>query len=110
MMNGKIISYLKSRLEACHTDSVFCTGQGALDPFSAAAIWNLRQQQLCKGTAASTATTFAGQSHEIEWHVCLGDMSVQILRKLKACHVGKLSTNLKTFWTGSLTTSLSGTA
>ena len=44
----------------------------------------LKAAAVMQRNSSKHSNDIAGQSHEIEWHVCLGDMSVQILRKLKA--------------------------
>ena len=61
--------------------SVFCTGPG---------IGSNRCYQNCekaetvvKGDNCKNRNDIAGQSIDIEWHMCLGDTSVQLLHKLQ---------------------------
>ena len=93
MMCGKVV-YLKSRLEACSQlkciysqTRFFRTGPGALDPNSASTIWEKKAEDCMKSDSCKNRNDIAVESIDIEWHVCLGDTSVQIVRKLKKTNV-----------------------
>ena len=84
MMNGKIISYLKSACSQpkCVSSQTRFSGQApcALDPISASKIGE--ESRTCKNNCKN-GNDIAGQSIDIEWHVCFGDTSVQILCMLQ---------------------------
>ena len=62
----------------------FCTAPGALDPISDSEFWEKKAEAVMKSNSCKNRKDIAGQSIDIEWHVCLGDTSVQILQQLKA--------------------------
>ena len=78
------------------SDSVFSTDPGALDLLSASKMLEKKAGAVMKSDSCKDRNDIAGQSIDIEWHVC--DTSVQLLKKLKAC-VGDQDTNLRVFQT-----------
>ena len=64
--------------------SVFCTDPGALDPSSAFGIGTRQAEAVMKSNSCKRRNDIAGQSIDIERHVCLADTSVQILQKHNA--------------------------
>ena len=61
------------------SDSVFCTHPGALDPASACTIWDKTAAYVTRSNSCKNR-----EDIDIDWHVCLGDASVQLLQTQKA--------------------------
>ena len=65
------------------SDSVFCTGPGSLDSTSALTFLENTAHAVMKTDKSQNRNNIAGQSIDIELHVCPGDTLVQILHKLQ---------------------------
>ena len=90
MMHGTIIYYSKSRLEACSQPK--CMSSPTQFPAEVLEYcihpvlqnwWNRRQKQSCNSDNCKNGNDNAGQSTDIEWHVCPGGTSEQILHRLQ---------------------------
>ena len=70
------------------SDSVFLSGPGALEAFSASTVWKKKAEDVMRRESCKNRRDTAGQSIDIEWHVCLGDTSVHMLQKLQVLMSG----------------------
>ena len=65
------------------SDSGFCTSRGVLDPTSASGYGEKTTENVMKSHNCTNRNDIASQSVDVDWHVCLGDMSVQVLQRLQ---------------------------
>ena len=63
--------------------SIFCSGPGSLDSTSAPNTGEKKKGRVMEIDSCKNRNNTAGQTIPIEWHVCLGDTSLQILHKLQ---------------------------
>ena len=83
------------------SDSIFCTAPSALDPTRASIFWDKKEEDVVKRNSCKNKNDIAGQSINIERHVCPGDTRLRKHCKSSKHSCRRWGTDLRLFGTKS---------